>query len=244
MNDRAVSDIVGYVLVFSLIVATVGVVTTVGFSTLDDRQGAERVNNVERAFDVFAANVEDVYRDGAPSRATEMRLAGGTLRFGEAVTVTIADANDTNTNVTVSSRPLVYEDGGTEIVYSGGAVIRSERAAAVMIRDPPFYAGDDTAVFPLVETFRSSGPRTVSTEGTVRVTSTSRSVSTDIPDELAEAEAYELVVESPRADAWARHLESREWTGDVTHDDGAVVAEIDSDRIAISRAPVRLRLSE
>jgi len=75
-DERGVSDVVGYVLIFSLIVATVGVVTTVGFSTLEDRQDAERVNNVERAFDVFANNMENVYRDGAPSRG-DGDAAGG-----------------------------------------------------------------------------------------------------------------------------------------------------------------------
>jgi hypothetical protein len=93
MTDRAVSDVIGYVLVFSLIIATVGIVTAVGFSTIEDRQRDERINNVERAFDVFAANVEDVYRGGAPSRATEIRLSGGTLQYGEPVTITVRDGS-------------------------------------------------------------------------------------------------------------------------------------------------------
>ena len=244
MNDRAVSDIVGYVLVFSLIIATVGVVTTVGFGTLSDRQSAERINNVERAFDVFATNMEDVYRDGAPSRATEMRLAGGELRHGDPVRITIADANENKTNVTISPRPLIYADGDTEIVYVAGAVIRSEPESAVMIRNPPFYAHSEGAVFPLIETFRTSGPSTVSTDGTVRVTSTARGVNTSVSEAFEQAENYTITVESPRSDAWMRYLESADKITVEDHTPEVVEATIDADRVAAPRFPIRLRIVE
>ncbi|WP_299233345.1 DUF7289 family protein [Natronomonas sp.] len=243
MNDRGVSDIVGYVLIFSLIIATVGVVTTVGFSTLEDRQSAERINNVERAFDVFAANVEDVYREGAPSRATELRLSGGTLRHGDVVRITVADADDPSRNVTAFARPLVYAEGDTEIVYAAGAVFRSGPDSSVMIRDPPFSSGGQTATLPLVETFRTTGPRTVSTDGTVRVTSTARAINTTTSPSFDGADSYTVTVESPRAGAWARYFDSRAWVDDVDETDGAVEATLASDRVTVPRFLIRLRLS-
>lgn len=244
MTDRAISDVVGYVLVFSLIVTTVGVVTTAGFGTLDDRQSAERINNVERAFDVFATNVEDVYRDGAPSRATEMRLAEGTIRHGDAVTITV-EASDER-NVTVSPRPFVYADGETEIVYVAGAVIRSESESAVVLRDPPFYVDSGTATFPLVETFRTSGPKTVSVDGTVRITSTSRGINTTVPESFDEAGTFNVTVESPRSDAWARYFESQDGVNDVQHDEaaGRVEAAVEAERVTAPRFGIRLRFSE
>ena len=246
MTDRAVSDVVGYVLVFSLIVATVGVVTTVGFSTLDDRQGAERINNAERAFDVFATNVEDVYREGAPSRATEMRFVDGTLRYGEPVSITIADRDDPQTNVSVFPRPLVYADGGTEIVYVAGSVIRSEQDSAVMLRDPPFYADATAATFPLVDTFRTSGPGATTPDGSLRVTSTARSVDTTTPEAFEEADGYIVTVQSPRSDAWTRYLESHDGFSGVTHDeaDDTVEATIEADRVDAPQFLIRLRISE
>lgn len=244
MSDRAVSDIVGYVLVFSLIVATVGVVTTVGFGTLNDRQSAERVNNVERAFDVFATNVEDIYREGAPSRATEMRLAEGTIRHGDAVTITVEA--ESGENVSVSPRPFVYADGDTEIVYVAGAVIRSEPDSAVVLREPPFRVGSEVAAFPLIETFRTSGPTTISVGGTVRITSTARGVNTTVPDAFAEPGDVSITVESPRSDAWARYFESRDGMSVEKHDEeeGTVEADIETDRVTAPRFGIRLRFSE
>lgn len=246
-NERGVSDVVGYVLIFSLITATVGVVTVTGYGTLDDRQQIERINNVERAFDVFAANMENVYRDGAPSRATELRLAGGTLGHGDRVSITIADADDPTVNVTAVPRPLVYSDGNTDIVYVGGAILRTEDESSVMLREPPFRFDSSGASVPLVLTFRTSGPRTVSTEGTVRVTSTARSVDTNVSEAFAGADTYTVSIESPRSDAWYRYFDSHVGDGivGVTHDEaaGTVEAELEADTVAVSRIPIRLRFS-
>ena len=237
-DDRGVSDVVGYVLIFSLIVATVGVVTTVGFSTLEDRQDAERVNNVERAFDVFANNMEDVYRGGAPSRATEMRLAGGTLSHGEPVTITIEADDET---VTVVSRPLVYSDGDSEIVYTAGAVLRSDDGGSIMLKEPPFRADRPTALIPLIETFRTSGPSTVSVDGTIRVTSSARTVNTTVSDRFADADDYTITVDSPRTTAWTRYFESQNGFDNVNESGGTVEADIGGDSVVAPRFPVRIR---
>lgn len=242
-TDRGVSDVVGYVLVFSLIVATVGVVTVAGFGTIDDRQAAERINNVERAFDVFAANVETVYRDDAPSRATEMRLAGGSLGVGEPVVITVADADDPTVNVTASPRPLIYEDGDTEIVYTAGAMLRSEGDSSVMLHEPPFRTDTPTASFPIVDTFQSSGVSSVSTDGTIRVRSTARGVNTTTPSSFDTSGTYTVTVESRRSDAWARYFESQSSVTVLEHEADRVVAEVSTDGVAAPRFPVRLRFS-
>lgn len=77
MDNRAVSEVVGFVLTFSLVTMAIAIVFTAGFGGLQDTQQAEQVNNVERAFDVLDTNVQEVQRQEAPSRATEMRLSGG-----------------------------------------------------------------------------------------------------------------------------------------------------------------------
>jgi hypothetical protein len=244
-SDRAISDVVGYVLIFSLIVATVGVVTTAGFGALDDRQAAERINNVERAFDVYASNIEDVYRDGAPSRATEMRLAGGTIRHGDPVTITIADATDESQNVTTVLRPTIYVDGDTEIVYVAGAVLRSSGDSSIVLRDPPFRPDSSTASFPLVQTYRISGPVSLASDGTVRVTSTARGVNTTLPASFDGASGYNVTVESPRDDAWAQYFESDSGFNDVTRDEsaGTVTATVDADTLVAPRFLIQIRFS-
>jgi len=242
MTDRAVSDVVGYVLIFSLIVATVGVVTTVGFGTLDDRQTAEQINNVERAFDVFANNMENVYRDGSPSRATEMRLSGGTLQYGESVNITIQDADNSDVNHTVQVTPLIYSEGDTEIVYEGGAIIRDDGDGMVMRRAPPFRFDSDRTLLPFIRTTRAVGDTSVSRDGTIRVESVRTNINTTTRQQLSEAGDLELVVDSPRQEAWNRYLEEQAEEVGGTHTDGTLAFQ--TEELSVPRFRVQLRFIE
>lgn len=242
MTDRAVSDVIGYVLVFSLIIATVGIVTAVGFSTIDNRQSDERINNVERAFDVFATNVEDVYRDGAPSRATEIRLSGGTLQYGEPVTITIRDASDPNINHTMTVTPLVYTDGGSSVVYAGGAILREEPQGSAMLRNPPFVLRQDRSMLPFVRTTRSVGRTEVGGERTVRIESRRTDVNATTRSELADGGRMELVVDSPRERAWDGYLgaQADRVDGWEYYETNSTLS-FETNELAVPRSRIRLR---
>jgi len=55
-DGHGLSDVLGYVLVFSLVVTSVLVVTVGGLSAVENARDAERAQNAERAFDVVATN--------------------------------------------------------------------------------------------------------------------------------------------------------------------------------------------
>ena len=167
MRDRAVSDLVGFVLVFSLITMTVGVVYVAGFTGLEDARDAERVNNMERAFEVLDDNINDVTRNGAPSRATEMKLAEAQLSTSDRRDVSIsADGVDP-----VVARPVTirYNPGSdTSIVYENGAVIRVDNGNAVMLEEPDFLFDDGNVVVRYIEP-QGSGQSIGGTSTTVLV---------------------------------------------------------------------------
>ena len=125
-RDRAVSETISFVLVFSLVIASVGTVYAVGVSELEETRDAERIENAQRAFDVLADNVRDVI-EGAPSRGTEVKLADATVRSADdaAMNVTVDPADGPPQFWEFSSSPLVYEAAsGGEIRLSNGAVLR------------------------------------------------------------------------------------------------------------------------
>src|SRR6056297_760530 len=120
---RAVSDTLGFVLVFGLVLSTVSVVYVGGFDVLTDARDTQQFANTERALDVLDANVEDLAVRGAPRRTTEVLLANGDLSFGPPVTFNVT-ANGTN-YYAATIRPVVYRaDDGDELVYANGALFR------------------------------------------------------------------------------------------------------------------------
>jgi len=161
-DERGVSNVVGYVLVFSLVTMTIGTVFAVGITGLEDRQEAERVANVERAFDVFDDNLRDVQRYGDPSRSTEIRLSGGTLSVAETTTVELRNASDGVVRG-FEFRSLTYANGDTTIAYEGGVVPKRRRRAAM--RSEPRFVAADGRTTPRSSGLYPLGPDTIERDG-------------------------------------------------------------------------------
>ena len=206
-DRRGVSETLGFVLVFALVVSTVGVVYTVGFGGLQDVRDAERVNNAERAFDVLANNVEDIVRRGAPSRGTEIRLADARIGSGDPTYVNVSATDPSGRNVSTgnySIDPVVYDADGTRIRYAGGAVTRIQSSGSVMLNEPPFVLDDEQFVVPLVQMSTADTSRSGQTTVLVRAERRLRDVV------VSEDRPYGTVtmnVSTPAPDAWERYLE-------------------------------------
>lgn len=239
-DERGVSEVLGFVLTFSLITMTIAVVFTAGFSGLQDAQRAEQVNNVERAFDVLDTNVADIHQDGAPSRSTEMRLAGGQLGFGDPTTVTIGVDN----NTTIETRPLVYSNGDTDIAYELGGIIRTDNGGSVMLNEPGYVLNDGRSSIPLLVTTKPSDQTAISGHRTVLVRSSYQFTELLHP-RTSENETVTITIDSPRADAWERYFErqaEKQETGSVeSTGDTTVEYTIDGSETSVSATWVRFR---
>mgnify|MGYP000728305063 CR=1 FL=1 len=248
-DARGVSNVVGYVLVFSLVTVTIGTVFAVGITGLEDRQEAERVANVERAFDVFDDNLRDVQRYGDPSRSTEIRLSGGTLSVPKTTSVElINDSGGVVGGPLYSNRSLTYTNDDTTIAYESGAWFRSDGGGAVMRSEPRFVAADGRTTLPIVRLY-PLGPETVDRDGTVQVavSRTSKPNLVQVATAGADDGPFDLRIESPYAEAWSRYFERTDGfsvNGTATDTaNGTVVADLDhGDEVFIADAAVNIRL--
>lgn len=216
-SDRGVSDTLGFVFIFALIISTVGLTFALGFGGLQDTRDFERLNNAERAFDVMGDNFGDMVRRGAPSRATEVKVAEAQLRMADATVVNVTLDNGTAAeNYRFDVEPIVYETNEGRIVYSNGAIFREDSGGAVVVRHSEFIMTDEHVVLPIIST--RSGSDTASVGGTTTVL-----VRAETPGGQRESFAFaatqtdELVdvtvnVTSPRPTAWERELDRHEAT--------------------------------
>ncbi|MFW5934875.1 MAG: DUF7289 family protein [Halolamina sp.] len=210
-DRRGVSETVGFVLVFSLVMLTVGTVLTVGYAGLQDARDAERINNAERAFDVLANNVEDITARGAPSRGTEIRLAEASIGPGEPVTVNVSGFADGTRQFSTGNDSLgtvVYEADGTRIRYVGGAVTRVQSGGSTLLGDPNFLISDDNVIIPLVEL--TVQERTIAGSRTVLVRS-ERELH-DVETDQSGIDRLAVNLTTPAAGAWETYFESEGMT--------------------------------
>ncbi|WP_411963072.1 hypothetical protein [Haloferax sp. YSMS24] len=214
VDRRAVSDTLGFIFVFSLVLSTVGVVTAVGMDGLQDTRDVERLNNAERAFDILDDNMEDIATRGAPSRATEIKLADSALSFGAPVQMTVEwEQGGVVDNATVNSQPLVYTSEVSEerLVYAFGTVFRGTDDAMTVVRHPAFVLSQDSVVVSAVSTRRSSSSaNSVGGSGTYLVRAEVAGSGAKYRGLATDSGTYNVTVNvtSPRAALWKSELES------------------------------------
>ena len=241
---RALSDTLGFVLIFGIVVSTVAVVYVGGFDALTGARDTQRFDNAERAFDVLDGNIEDLTVRGAPSRATEIRLAEASLEFGPPVSFNVTVYEPGNVSggpidwYQRTMRPVVYRTGdGSELVYANGALFRQYGDRAVMFDTPRIVVGDEETLIPLVTTDDESG--NISTFDTrrllVRTAVRARNVG------QFENVTANFTITSPRAAAWQRHLEDDvgfECTGPREGVTGEVECRLPSDDVYVQDVAV------
>lgn len=149
-DNRGVSEVLGFVLMFAMIVASIGVLYGVGFGTLDDMQFHEQTNSGERALEAVAVGLEDIERDRGPNRAMDVNLGGRELAVTDGPRIEVGvDGEGVVFNDTVGA--LEYgPDEETTIAYSSGGVFRMQDDVGLLVREPRFRCGEDRAIVSLI----------------------------------------------------------------------------------------------
>lgn len=221
-DNRSVSEILGYILVFALVLTVIGLVTGLAMPALEDVRGVEQASNAERAFDVVGDNMAAVYERSAPSRATEIDLGTSEMYYGDNVTMNVTvDGVSNETEIT----PVILRvNDDTSLVYEAGAVFREERDGGVRLRDPPLLVSSDRAHIPVVKTTAPTVEAAGGTTILLRGKSTARSVEfsdTNYGDEIV------VNVTSPRNELWYRYFEDETVLSCDDPEDGSVECSSD-----------------
>lgn len=215
MDDRGVSNVVGYLLVFSLVVSIVAIVSVSGLNTLESVRYQEQTNNAERAFDVLADNFRDIHREGAPSRATEISLQDAQLATVETTTLNLSGWDGTGTNFSVerTSTAIVWESQGgvpTTITYVFGGVFRTQREGSSVVVPPPFEFETQRTVLPIVN-LRTRGPESFSGT-TVRVRGERGTPNIVYAGDASVLPNLTLDVTTARPETWKDYLDAQPGT--------------------------------
>ncbi|MFC3957416.1 DUF7289 family protein [Halovivax cerinus] len=206
-DDRGVTELVGFVIIFGIIISSVGILYMTGFSAMGDVQDHEQTRNAERAMDALGENLNDVVRsEGVTYRAGELSLRSGTISSNSTGTWVNVSVDGQNNPVATANGTFSYESGETTLYYEGGAITRDTAAGGWPISDPPIRCRSDTAIVSLVDL--QVDESSVTADGTRRITATQTGTSVETFDD----ETVELEINSPREGAWQRSLTNAGWT--------------------------------
>ena len=145
-TDRGVSEVVAFVLVFAIIIGSVGVLYMTGFQSMTSYQEGEQLRNAERAMSALTENFNDIQRNGAiEERSGELALRDG--RVGVSANGTTLGISIDGTEVeNVSTGTITYQRGSSIIASEGGGVFRGvdgEPTQSVVLDQPKITCNED-----------------------------------------------------------------------------------------------------
>lgn len=227
-TDRGVSDLIGFVLTFSVVILSVGILLTVGIDVLRDLQASTQTDNAESVFLAVADGFGELQEGQAPKRAGSLDLQIGASLTTANVSVMNVSVNGPGFESTVPMGSLRYEIENTTVAYESGGVFRTSGGNSALIGQPPeLYCSNESgvAVVSIVTVVAPSDPSV--SGGTATITGTTESTTLLFPENRSAPAIDNVTVEvsSSFEDAWDRHFEDSS-TGWVDPDgDGVFTCE-------------------
>jgi hypothetical protein len=152
-NDRGVSESIGFLLIFTIVIAGIGLVTLYGYPMLLQQQVSADEKIMEKNMIVLQNDIKSLAYKTVPYKETSLKIGGGSLTVynssysPSSSTLTIKDLDATHTYIT-SFQPgeLRYESvsAQTDISLQNGAVVLRKHfePGSVMLAEPRWFYDD------------------------------------------------------------------------------------------------------
>jgi len=241
---RGASEILGFVLLFSLIVTSTGLAFTVAFDSLEGAQNDHQNENAEAAFRRLAGKFQQLGDRGAPLRAGDLSVAPAGLSTGRELELEVTVHRPSgDRSRTFRSATLSYALDDTAVAYEADAVLRRDGDGVAVLSPPSMRCDPDRTVLSFTA-LDATGPTSVAAEsvtvvGRHRDTSLWFPVDRTGPGNAGAATGVSVAVDSPNGDGWNRYFERAPgWTDP----DGDGTYTCDADRVYVRQVNATVRL--
>ncbi len=209
-SNRAVSEVIGYIIIFGIVMLSIGVIYAVGLPALQSSTDATQFKSIEQGFLILQTDLFKVALDQAPVRTTKLGTAeGGSLRSDPAacnMTIEITHGG-TRDNHSILMGNIEFNSRVGSVACENGAVVVNYQAGSVMLSKPRMFNSTDQGdiLFSLVkinDSFSSLGG------GIAQVTISNPRFNESVfnTPEVYENGKLRLKVDSVYSDAWERFI--------------------------------------
>ncbi|MCK4476659.1 MAG: hypothetical protein KAU16_08025 [Methanophagales archaeon] len=213
-SESAVSEVVGFILVFSIIMLAIGVIYAVGYPSIQSSKESTQFQNMEQSFMVLQSDIKTVAFDQAPVKTLKTSLGGGSLTVypdaGWIDVSTTAGGGYVIRNVTIGA--IEYEKSGRSIAYEGGGVWEKYPAgAAIKLSEPRIFVhntstGNRSVFVSIINISSEIGISSVGGEGAASVVARFNRSSSPYINSTSVPYTVTITVTSDYADAWGRYF--------------------------------------
>lgn len=205
-NNSAVSETLGYIILFGIVTLSMGIIYVVGYPVLQSNIDANVFESAEQNFVVLQSNMKRVSFDQAPVKTLKIKLHGSEISASDHSSIRITIDNGTSTPHDYTMGEIRFSKGKKSIIYEMGSVIKSYTASSmVMVSKPPIYTstmnGQDLTTISVVST---NGNAWLSGRGITTITMNHNSTEMLMHETPVNVTVR---IDSENAPAWERYLE-------------------------------------
>ncbi len=149
-----VSESIGFLLIFTIVIAGIGLVTLYGYPMLLKQQTSADEQIMEKNMIVLQNDVKSLAYKTVPYKETSLKIGGGALSVYNSSytpassTIKIYDINNIVYENSFQSGDLQYssDSAGTDITLQNGAVVKRQHSepGSVMLAEPRWFYDSDT----------------------------------------------------------------------------------------------------
>jgi len=213
--DRGLSEVLSFVFVSTLVLATLSITFIVGIDNLEERQEQEKISNIERSLVIYDENVNDLIEGSARVRTTQLQTQDATLGGGYETSMSI-ELDNANETYASNSTVFRYEtEYNVEYVQEFGAILKivnpsSNEPEVIMLHKPQFVFTDefDSVSLHMVETRQSNSNVTIQTDRILVRKSTGRNVVIS-PGGGTVPEDITVTMNTPNYEFWNEYMSSK-----------------------------------
>ena len=137
-RSRGVSEVVGYLLVFSIVVTIVSVIYASGMPMVERTKENSVLQSMETVFIALQSNIKKVALAQSPVRTMKLNPIKGSISANKNAGTINITVNGTKSR-TIQFGNIEYTLGARKMIYENGAVIESTPGGSIIVSDPPIF---------------------------------------------------------------------------------------------------------
>jgi len=216
-KSRGLSSVMGFALVFGMVIAGSMVIVSVGAVSLSESQSVVSMESAVTAMNDVDATISSIRGHSGSQASIKLPDDGEYVNSGW-IQIEITDSSGTVQNQTgkITLGKYAYERDGQEVAYQGGGVWRGDGENFVMVSPPDFeYAGgpNPTLSFPITSLEGTNAKGSSYTVSANRSNNLSAGAVPQAP--VGPGHTVEMTIRSEYAGAWGAFLRENS-DGDLT----------------------------
>jgi len=141
--SKAISEVYGYILMFSIVVLTVSLVYTQFYPQLTRNQEATALKSMENTFSVLQAAERLVMFNVSPAKAVNIKVENGLLLVNSSFGKISLKVGGNYYNYTCGA--IIYEMARNKLILENGAVIECSMKECTILLTPHIYVSSNSS---------------------------------------------------------------------------------------------------